>query len=209
MALDLASFSCVVTAWWRVRRQCGGRDDVAVLETGLRRSGPAEWFEVVYGGEDGAEQQLPWQEMPQAVDGLSRPARAFRSYRGPAQLPWLVLVSQSGAPDRVRVLGRARPRDCPRLRPVGRGDSVAAVPAALDRARGQAAAARPGRPGTSGRQDSSWCWDSRLAEAARDADEQRHAALARRANDADRRYEKLLAALTCSGFIATDAGPAR
>jgi hypothetical protein len=58
-----------------------------VLETGLRRSGLDEWFEVVYAGEDGAEQRLPWQEMPQVVDGLSRPVRSFPSYRGQRNFP--------------------------------------------------------------------------------------------------------------------------
>ena len=58
-----------------------------MLEPGLRRTGLDEWFEVVYVGEDGAEQRVPWREMPRVVEGLSRPVRSFPSYRGQRNFP--------------------------------------------------------------------------------------------------------------------------
>ncbi|MEV8512863.1 hypothetical protein [Dactylosporangium sp. NPDC051484] len=45
----------------------------------------------------------------------------------------------------------------------------------------------------------------RPAEAVRNAAEQQQTALARQDDNADRRYEGLLAALACGGFTATDA----
>ena len=58
-----------------------------MLEDGLGRASLDGWFEVVYVEEDGAEQRLPWQQMPQVVDGLSRPVRSFPSYRGQRNFP--------------------------------------------------------------------------------------------------------------------------
>lgn len=53
---------------------------------GVGTPGPDENFEAIYLDDQGGEQRVPWGWLPEVVDELDRPVRAFPSYRGQRQL---------------------------------------------------------------------------------------------------------------------------
>ncbi len=50
-------------------------------------SGPTEQFEALYLDADDTQQRVPWDQLPDMLDGLHRAARSFPSYRGQRNFP--------------------------------------------------------------------------------------------------------------------------
>ena len=72
---------------------------------GVGIPGLDENFEAIYLDDQGVEQRVPWDWLPEVVDELDRPVRAFPSYRGQRNFPGWYWSATMGPSGRVRVLG--------------------------------------------------------------------------------------------------------
>lgn len=65
--------------------------------TSVDRSGGAEVVEAVFVAEDGLEQRVPWEFLPEVLGELGRPVRSFPSYRGQRNYPgWYWSATMGG-----------------------------------------------------------------------------------------------------------------